>query len=346
MERTGKKDKIMVFFSIIMPAYNVGEYIGDCLDSILRQSFSDYEVIIVDDESSDNTYEIAQKYSAANSNIKVKRIEHVNVGVVRNEAIHLASGKYLIFVDADDFLEPEMFQSIFNCLKEGETDICYLPNHYILSKQGKVAHELIKDLTDESYYFEDKNDFFSFVARKKGVVPGAMWTQVCRRQKIVDEEITFKEEYIWSQDGDFGFQVLKASTRIAICSYYGYIWNRLNAGAATQKVTAKKIISRLSVYKKWYEEFNAGTFGSMSADNIEYQKRYFLRNYYDVLKSYAFLKNKNERLEVEKVLLNHDLLSAVPELLPRDFMNHGLKIGRINYLFHFYLNTVLSKLKN
>ena len=335
----------MNFFSIIMPAFNVGDYISACIDSILKQTYSDFEIIIVDDESTDATLKIALGYAEKFDNIKVASISHVRVGAVRNKAIQLAKGKYLVFVDADDILEPQMFEKLHAILQEKDSDICYLPTHYVLTNCGKTKHELIKGLR-EDYYFPSREDFFSFVRQNKGTVPGSMWTQSCKRDLVISNNIDFKEEYVWSQDSDFCFQVLSAAKDVSICSYPGYCWNRMNIGSATQKVTESKVISRLSVYKKWYDEISNGCFGKISDSNSDYLKRSLLKNYYEVLQSYAFLKTRRERNAVKNRIEADNLLKANPELIPKHFKQHGLVKGRYVYLFYFYLAVLINKTKS
>ena len=335
----------MAYFSIIMPAYNVGKYISMCLDSILKQTFCDYEINIVDDESSDDTLRIALNYAEKHKCIRVESMKHARVGAVRNKAISSAQGKYLVFVDADDVLEPEMLERLHGTLMSHEADICYLPTHYVLLDIGKTKHELIKGLQEDSYYFPSRDDFFSFVRQNKGTVPGSMWTQACKREVILEHDIEFMEEYVWSQDSDYCFQVLSAAKDVSVCSYAGYCWNRLNLTSTTQKVTEAKVLSRLAVYKKWYDKVDEDCFGKINSLNADYLKKSFLRNYYEVLQSYSFLKNKKERESVKHRIDTDALLSVEPELLPKHFKKHNLDTGRLIYLFDYYFNAIKNKAK-
>lgn len=112
-----------MLISIIIPVYNVEKYLQKCLDSILNQDFHDYEVLLVDDGSSDSSSIICDEY--ANKNNKVKVIHKPNAGVssARNLGIDMAQGKYICFVDSDDWLELDYFNSIYRILCERKPDL-------------------------------------------------------------------------------------------------------------------------------------------------------------------------------------------------------------------------------
>lgn len=100
--------------SIIIPVYNVEAYLADCLDSILAQTFESFEVILVDDGSTDGSPAIAQKYADAHSEqICYYRKENGGPGLARNFGISKAKGDYLMFVDSDDIVDPEMLTDLY-----------------------------------------------------------------------------------------------------------------------------------------------------------------------------------------------------------------------------------------
>ena len=100
-------------FSIIIPVYNVEKYLVECLESIVNQSFKDFEVICVNDGSTDNSLEILQKYAENDERFKVLNQENQGQGIARNNALNIANGEYILFVDPDDFIELNMLE-VFN----------------------------------------------------------------------------------------------------------------------------------------------------------------------------------------------------------------------------------------
>ena len=109
--------------SIIIPAYNAEKYIGRCLESILRQTFPDFKVICVDDGSTDKTAEICRGYAERDERIAVVSKENGGAPAARNTGLQYAKGEYITFVDADDWLEPRMYEVLYIQAKENDADI-------------------------------------------------------------------------------------------------------------------------------------------------------------------------------------------------------------------------------
>ena len=120
--------------SIIIPIYNVEKYLPQCLDSIINQSFKDFEIICIDDCSTDNSLNIAKKYEEKDSRIRVLHNEiNLGLGIARNKGLKIAQGEYVHFVDSDDWIEKDSYAKIFNKLDSLETkpDILFFRHrHY------------------------------------------------------------------------------------------------------------------------------------------------------------------------------------------------------------------------
>lgn len=112
-------------FSIVMPAYNAASTIRDSIDSVLAQSYTDYELIVVNDCSKDNTLQILQEYAGQDSRIKVINLaENSGVAMARNAAIEMATGRYIAFLDSDDLWEPKKLAVQLEVLATG-VDVVY-----------------------------------------------------------------------------------------------------------------------------------------------------------------------------------------------------------------------------
>ena len=109
--------------SVVIPAYNVGQYVAQCLQSVLSQSFTDFEVIVVNDGSTDNSAEIARSFADADSRVRVVDQPNGGLSAARNTGIDLASGKWLMFVDSDDMLLPDAMSTLLALAHDTESDI-------------------------------------------------------------------------------------------------------------------------------------------------------------------------------------------------------------------------------
>lgn len=118
--------KTMPVISIIIPVYNVEDYLGPCIQSVLNQTFSDFELILVDDGSTDSSVILCDAYAAKDSRIRVLHRVHAGPSVARNAGIDAALGEYIGFVDADDWIEPDMYALLQeNCVSyDAEISAC------------------------------------------------------------------------------------------------------------------------------------------------------------------------------------------------------------------------------
>ena len=108
----------MPVISIIVPVYNVEKYIHQCIDSILLQTFTDFEVLLVDDGASDHSGSICDEYAHRDSRIRVFHQENAGVSVARNKGLCEAIGEYVTFVDSDDWIKPDYLNELYKCLLE------------------------------------------------------------------------------------------------------------------------------------------------------------------------------------------------------------------------------------
>lgn len=137
-----------VLFSIIVPAYQVENYITECLQSLLSQGESETEIIIVDDGSTDKTGEIARRYVSENDNITVIHQENQGLSAARNTGIHNAKGKYCVFVDSDDLLCKNALLNLKNCIKRNNE-----PDVVVSRRQTMYPNDEIKEC---EYVFEER----------------------------------------------------------------------------------------------------------------------------------------------------------------------------------------------
>lgn len=111
--------------SVIVPAYNIAEYLPRCLDSILNQTYTNLEIIVISDGSTDGTNEIIKEYSEKDNRIVPVFKENSGVSDTRNVGLDMATGEYIGFVDGDDFIEPEMYKTLLDNLLENSADISH-----------------------------------------------------------------------------------------------------------------------------------------------------------------------------------------------------------------------------
>jgi len=201
-------------FSIIIPCYNQAHFLPDCLESLLKQTYSNWEAIIVNDGSTDNTYEVSKSYYSIDSRIRIIQKENGGLSSARNKGISEANGERLIFLDSDDFLYE-------NCL-ENIASIIRTVNDNCLIKCGY------------SYISEDKQKILSDVTvyKKESLYPEILegnigpCHSICISKQLVKSIGFFDESLKSVEDWDFWMRAIKAGATIEIIPdslvYYRY----------------------------------------------------------------------------------------------------------------------------
>ena len=214
--------------SVIIPAYNVGEYIDKCLHSVLSQTYADLEVIVVNDGSTDDTAGRMKKYEKDN---RLRLIEQQNAGVsaARNTGIAAATGAYIAFVDSDDYLELDMYERLYTALENEKADVAVCDYNLIYRDHTDFNYSDMRnetvDITDASFYF------YKYCACPKP--NNYIWTRLYKTEIIKESGVLF-EPFKLGDDTLFHFKLLPHIKRAAHISgaLYHYL-QRLNSNVYT-----------------------------------------------------------------------------------------------------------------
>ena len=124
--------------SVIIPVYNAEKYLKRCLDSVINQTFKDIEIILVDDGSKDQSGRICDELQVIDKRIKVIHQSNSGPGFARNNALKMATGEYISFVDSDDYIESDMYEKIYKAIKNEDADTCIFGYHKV--RDGKIFY--------------------------------------------------------------------------------------------------------------------------------------------------------------------------------------------------------------
>ena len=276
--------------SIIVPIYNVESYLAKCVDSLLQQDLSpeEYEIILIDDGSPDHCGEICNNYANAHPNIKVIHRENGGLSAARNSGIDVAQGKYIQFVDSDDFLEPNVLKSLVQKMEDEQLDILRF-NYQNVNKRYEVfePNKISKPFVD---YRDEVCDGLTFLTERLGYACYA-WQFMLRRElldRCVFKDGIFFEDMEWTPR-----LLLKASkTTSTDLIVYNYL---MREGSITQCVDEKKkrkaLYDRLAlietmkeqienvVDKRWFE----GMIGQMAIGIISNVSNDFWGNHKEII---------------------------------------------------------------
>ena len=160
--------------SVIVPVYNVEDYLEECINSILSQTYTNLEILIVNDGSTDNSLEILQKFSQKDSRISVFTTENGGLSSARNYAIDRANGKYFTFIDSDDYIEENYIEYLMESLIDNEADISIVNSYHmingkrkdIINNDGSVSIFSRREVLEKMYSKE--NDFIGILQSAQG----------------------------------------------------------------------------------------------------------------------------------------------------------------------------------
>lgn len=225
--------------SIIIPVYNTEKYLSECVESILSQTFEDFEVILVDDGSTDNSWKICCEYQNKDKRVRAFHKENSGVSATRNFGLEHAEGEYISFCDSDDMIKPELYERLFSELYLHKADrVCggyeylYPDGHKLYRKPRKV----------DGYYEKDK--LLSMMI-DDGTMSGFLFSGVYNsifKKHIIDQyHIRFDENIKYNEDSLFSFEYALHSNGIySIQSVPLYLYRQHDASATKKRTVGDK----------------------------------------------------------------------------------------------------------
>jgi len=204
--------------SIIIPVYNAEDYLARCIDSILDQSFTSYEVILVDDGSTDSSPLICDRYSSSDPRFKTVHKENGGVSSARNAGINLAKGEYLMFIDADDALLPDALERVM----EGALSEDIIIGGYAVFTCGVPDKEILPRYT-RSYKSGEMQIFFEDNVRRRSNLMDSLWSKLFLRKTI--GSLRFNEGLSYAEDKLFVLSFMAKATSAYTCNVPVYAFH-------------------------------------------------------------------------------------------------------------------------
>lgn len=220
------------FFSVIVPAYNAGVAILKCLKSINEQDFVNYEVIIINDGSSDNTEELVKDFIEDKTAFRLINTRNLGVSHARNLGLSNSSGKYIIFIDSDDWVLAGYFEYAYSKLKFNCDAIVF---NYIEVRGGSKKY-MNNGLSNSNLSHSDYEELFLLC-----VIQNNPWDKIFSRELFISNKLDFKSGISVGEDALLVFELLKMSKQIYFSKRAFVMYSINDEGASKSKVTNKKI---------------------------------------------------------------------------------------------------------
>lgn len=237
-------EKITPVLSIIVPVYNVEQYLSCCIDSILGQAFQDFELILVDDGSKDKSGEICDEYAKKDNRIIVIHQENKGVNTARNAGLDIASGSYITFVDSDDWIKPDSYCKSIE-LMENNQDIDLLQYPEIHIQNGNET--CWNGYPQKRTILTDTHNKLKALIGSSPIIPGGLWGKIYR--KHLWKNLRLREDMIFCEDMIIMPQLFERCQAIIINTDGGYCYILRQGSASNSSFTPKKCldVSRLKM---------------------------------------------------------------------------------------------------
>lgn len=218
----------MLKYSVIVPVYNVENYLPRCIDSLLAQNYADLEILLIDNGSNDQSGQICENYAAQFSNITAYHIPNKGVGSARNFGLSKAKGEFICFVDADDYLVGNLFSDVESRL-DSQLDLLVFSYYNSIEKNLSEIDRSAKILPTEGK--KDKSDFIAlFQELFLTDMMYTVWNKIYRREFLEEHQIVF-ESYELGEDVRFNLSVYQHVNKVFLVksAYYVYVSGRVDS---------------------------------------------------------------------------------------------------------------------
>ena len=228
----------MVKISIIIPVYNTSHYLNRCVDSIINQDFTDYEIILIDDGSTDSSGNICNQYSNMYRFITTIHKENGGLSDARNEGLKYATGEYILFIDSDDYISENSLVSLNDTINESpEADVIFLEVFKLFDEILGESHEKV----------------LAHIANLPKF-PASASSKLVRRAIILDNGLYFVKNQL-NEDIDWTIHLLITAKTFNYCPNYCYYYRQNRADSITHTAGYKDLLSLMDIIKKWSIDF-------------------------------------------------------------------------------------------
>lgn len=248
--------------SIIVPVYNAEKTIRRCIDSILNQEYTDFELLLVDDGSQDSSGSILDEYAAADNRVHVLHKENTGVSDTRNQAISMATGTYLQFLDSDDWITPDATRLLVRAAEEEHCDLVISDFYRVVGTRVSHKGDIEEDgvLTREEYathMMENPADFYY----------GVLWNKLYRRDIVEKYHLRMDPEISWCEDFMFNLEYIRRGERFLALQVPIYYYVKTKGSLANQNLTITNTIRMKLMVFEYYNRFYKAVL-----DEEEYEK--------------------------------------------------------------------------
>lgn len=261
--------------TVVIPVYNVEKYLNRCIDSILLQEWKNYDILLVDDGSTDRSPQICDDYVKAYDFISVIHKENGGLSEARNTGISQAKGEYVYFLDSDDWIEPDTFIALAEALESQEFDIISFNREFVKGEEDAIVSE-----PEVTQVFEGKDAFVQML--KHSYITGFANDKIYRKSLFTDHNIQFPIGKYYEDLGT-NYKLFLSAKKVYATNqkYYHYLID--NPDSITQSWNEKKFSNMFGFYKElFYSDFVRS---QLNKEELQISQLYYVNGLVHILAS-------------------------------------------------------------
>lgn len=319
--------------SIIVPVYNVEKYLPRCIGSILNQTFTDFELILVDDGSKDHSRAICEEFCKRDSRISLIHKENGGVASARNAALRIAVGQYVMFCDSDDYVSPDWVQRLYS-IASSNTDAFVNCNVWTVSSDGNPVLRYDSEDTEPIVYM---NSYFDLYASS---LDSSLWNKIYSREIISENNLFFDENLRIGEDVVFNVEYYKHCKQIILVNSPLYFYCN-NATSLTHTYRPNNMEMHRIVFDARLQVIEAEYLGNY-LDNWLYRFIQLLNEVFDKRNTMSFW----EKIQYcQKMMQTEEFRYCVSHAPGKDESPAFMKVVRKHNFYLFWIFQKLCKIK-
>ena len=324
--RGNEKMSESIKVSIIVPVYNVKDYIDECVNSLLNQDIDIYEIILINDGSTDGSDKICLEYAEAHSKIKYLTQKNCGQSAARNYGMTIARGEYILFVDSDDYICPEACRTLYNAAKNYDADI------------------VVGDILNEKENVENNSQFrwcpaenscvstldFAKDALIYGVYDIVPWIRLVRKEFLISNSINFLEGCYY-EDQEYTLRLLKVAKGSVVKIRFPFYYYRMDrVGSTTNYASKKKGIDFINVITHMQELVDLS-----DKFRADIQCKIIGMAYFHFINLWLRIETKNQNdlyVQFMQIVKSWEGYEKTLELMPKSMNKKVVKFVKIKWM--------------
>lgn len=285
-------------FSIIVPIYNVEKYLAQCINSVLQQDFKDYELILINDGSPDNCPQICDEFALKDARIRVIHKNNGGLSDARNAGLEVCNGKYILFLDSDDFLTENCLNKAYDLLIiKNQPDILLSTFNSLYADQAQELNKF--DLSEEFGVVVNHKMLLNTLLKENNEIPWSACRNIYKTELININNMKFEKGLVGAEDCAFFMEYMKYVKSYVVMEYPLINYRVSREGSITNTIKYNAIIGQLNVFSKYFKEYKQTNMNHNHKDTIYV---HFAEKFANTISTIYFLSEVEEINGATKVV--------------------------------------------